>query len=104
MDKDFLPISAAKLVGNERAYVLDCIDSSWISSTGDYVNRFKRAFAEFCGTEHAVTCSNGTTALHLALLALGVGPGRRGHRPHVDLRGHGQCRRLLRREASVRGQ
>ena len=74
MDKDFLPISAAKLVGNERQYVLDCIDSSWISSTGDYVNRFERAFAEFCGTEHAVTCSNGTTALHLALLALGVGP------------------------------
>jgi perosamine synthetase len=75
MDKEFLPISAARLVGNERKYVLDCIDSSWISSTGDYVRRFEEGFAGFCGVEHAVTCSNGTTALHLALLALGVQPG-----------------------------
>ena len=51
------------------------MQTSWISSLGKYVTGFEEAFAEFCGTEHAVTCSNGTTALHLALLALGVKPG-----------------------------
>jgi perosamine synthetase len=54
---------------------MDCLDSTWISSRGQYVERFETGFAEFCGAEHAVSCSNGTTALHLALLTLGVGPG-----------------------------
>jgi len=73
--QEFIPISNPALVGNELKYVTDCVQSSWISSVGTYVQRFEEAFAEFCGTEHAVTCSNGTTALHLALLALGVRPG-----------------------------
>lgn len=71
---DFIPLAAPKLAGNERRYVLDCLDSNWISSTGEYVDRFEAAFAEFCGTKFAVACCNGTTALHLALLALEVGP------------------------------
>lgn len=70
-----IPVAAPALVGNERKYVMDCLDSTWISSTGKYVDRFEQAFAKFCGVKHAVSCSNGTTALHLALLALGVGPG-----------------------------
>jgi perosamine synthetase len=70
----FIPVAAPVLAGNEKKYVLDCLDSTWISSTGVYIDRFEKAFAEFCGTKHAVTCSNGTTALHLALMALGVGP------------------------------
>jgi len=74
-DDEFLPVAAPILVGNEREYVLDCLESSWISSTGAYISRFEQAFAEFCGVQHAVTCTSGTTALHLALLALGVGPG-----------------------------
>lgn len=74
MDK-FLPVAAPALVGNERAYVLDCIDSTWISSTGKYIDKFESGFAEFCGVKQALTCCNGTVALHLALLALGVGPG-----------------------------
>jgi perosamine synthetase len=73
--QEFIPISNPALVGNELKYVTDCIQTSWISSVGTYVQRFEEAFAGFCGTEHAVTCSNGTTALHLALLALGVEPG-----------------------------
>jgi perosamine synthetase len=72
---EFIPISHPALIGNDLKYVTDCVQSSWISSVGTYVQRFEEAFAEFCGTEHAVTCSNGTTALHLSLLALGVGPG-----------------------------
>jgi perosamine synthetase len=73
--RGFIPVAEPALVGNERAYVLDCLDSTWISSRGAYIGRFERAFAEFCGVRHAVACSSGTAALHLALLALGVGPG-----------------------------
>jgi perosamine synthetase len=60
---------------SEKAYVMDCLDSTWISSSGKYVDRFESEFAEFCEAKHAISCSNGTTALHLALAALGVGPG-----------------------------
>src|SRR5215204_3098486 len=70
-----IPVAAPVLAGREREYVLDCLDSSWISSTGRYVEEFERAFAEFCGVRHAITCCNGTVAVHLALLAAGVGPG-----------------------------
>jgi perosamine synthetase len=73
--KRFIPVAAPALVGNEKEYVLDCLDSTWISSNGKYIDRFESAFAEFCGVKHAVSCCNGTVALHAALLALGVGPG-----------------------------
>jgi len=73
--KKFIPVAAPSLVGNEKKYVLDCLESTWISSIGKYVDRFEEAFAEFCGVKYAISCSNGTVALHLALLALGVGPG-----------------------------
>lgn len=73
--KRFIPIAAPVLVGNESMYVLDCLESTWISSTGQYIERFESAFATFCGVKHAVSCCNGTVALHLALMALGVGPG-----------------------------
>jgi perosamine synthetase len=70
-----IPISKPSLSGNELQYVTECMTSGWVSSVGTFVTRFETAFAEYCGAEHAVTCSNGTTALHLALLALGVKPG-----------------------------
>jgi perosamine synthetase len=63
------------LNGNERKYVMDCLDSNWISSTGKYIGAFEEAFARFCGVKHAVSANNGTTALHLALVALGLQPG-----------------------------
>ncbi len=71
----FVPVAAPVLNGNERKYVLDCLESTWISSSGKYVELFEERFAEFCRAKYAIACSNGTTALHLALLALGVGPG-----------------------------
>jgi perosamine synthetase len=71
----FIPVAAPALIGNEKEYVLDCLDSTWISSSGKYIDRFEAVFAEFCGVKHALTCCNGTVALHVALLALGVGPG-----------------------------
>lgn len=70
-----VPVAAPDLTGNEAAYVEDAIRSSWISSTGHYVDRFEAEFAELCGTSAALGVCNGTVALHLALLALGVRPG-----------------------------
>lgn len=70
-----IPVAAPMLVGNEKAYVIDCLDSTWISSTGKYVERFESTFADFCGTRYAISCCNGTVALHLALVALGLKSG-----------------------------
>ena len=75
MDAKFIPVNNPIMDGNERAYVMDCLDSSWISSSGKYIDQFEEAFARFCNSKHAIACSNGTSALHLALLALGVSPG-----------------------------
>ena len=75
MDRPFIPVSAPMLAGNEKAYVMECLDSTWISSSGRFLEDFQKEFARFCGVEHAIAVSNGTTALHLALVALGVGPG-----------------------------
>lgn len=61
--------------GNEKKYLNDCIDTGWISSNGKYVNKFEEEFAKYCGTSYAVTCMNGTVALHLALMALGIKEG-----------------------------
>ncbi len=70
-----IPVAAPVLNGNERAYVLDCIDSGWISSVGRYISAFESAFATACGTRHAIGCCNGTAALHLLLHGLCIGPG-----------------------------
>jgi perosamine synthetase len=70
-----IPVAQPMLAGNERKYVLDCLDSNWISSAGKYIGQFEDAFASYCGVKHAVATNNGTTALHLALVALDVQPG-----------------------------
>jgi perosamine synthetase len=70
-----IPVYRPDLTGNERRYVLDCVESGWISSNGDYIARFERAFAEFTGARHAIAVCNGTVALHLALHCLGIGAG-----------------------------
>jgi perosamine synthetase len=70
-----IPVFAPWLSDNVRRYVLDCVDTGWISSLGEYVKRFERDFATFCEARHAVATSNGTTALHLCLATLGIGPG-----------------------------
>jgi perosamine synthetase len=70
-----LPVTEPSLGGNELKYVSDCIASNWISSQGHYIGQFERMFAEHLGIEHAVATSSGTAALHLALAALGIGPG-----------------------------
>jgi perosamine synthetase len=73
--KTSIPVAAADMSGNELKYVSEAISSSWISSTGPYVTRFEQEFAAACGTKAAVAVCNGTVALHLALLTIGVRPG-----------------------------
>ncbi len=70
-----IPIYQPSLLGKEKEYVNDCLDSSWISSKGKYINQFETAFAGFVGVKYAASVCNGTVAIHLALIALGIGPG-----------------------------
>jgi len=74
-EKLFIPVSKPSLIGREKEYVQDCLDSTWISSNGKYIDLFEKKFAEYLGAKHALSCCNGTVALHLSLLALGIGPG-----------------------------
>jgi len=70
-----IPLCEPCLDGNARRYVDDAVATGWVSSVGAYVDRFEADFAATVGTPHAVATSSGTTAIHLALTVLGVGPG-----------------------------
>jgi len=70
-----IPVCEPLLTGKEIEYVSDCITTNWISSKGKYIEKFENGFAEYCGTKHGISASNGTTALHLALASLGIGRG-----------------------------
>jgi len=70
-----IPVAAPVLDGREAEYVQECLETGWISSIGRFIEAFEGQFADYCGVKHAVACNNGTTALHLALVALGVKPG-----------------------------
>lgn len=70
-----IPVYQPSLTGNEKKYVNDCLDSNWISSKGKYVSLFEKEFANYVDVKYATGVSNGTVALHLALLALGIGQG-----------------------------
>ena len=74
-DKQHVSLAQPQLNGNEYKYLMDAFLSSWISSIGKYITLFEEKFAEYCGVQYGVTTSNGTTALHLALTALGIGKG-----------------------------
>jgi perosamine synthetase len=70
-----LPVMEPTLGGNELKYLADCITSNWISSQGNYVRKFENELASYHDVPYALATSSGTTALHLALIAAGVGPG-----------------------------
>lgn len=70
-----IPVADTLLDGNELRYVTECVQSNWLSSIGPFVGRFEQAFARAAGCEFGIACANGTVALHLALAALGLGPG-----------------------------
>lgn len=70
-----VPVAEPYLKGNEFKYAMDALLSTWISSNGKYIKEFEDEFSAYCGCKYGVATSNGTTALHLALLALGIGHG-----------------------------
>src|SRR6476620_11350277 len=72
---EHIPVYRPDLSGREREYVLECLDSSWISSIGSFIDRFESQFGAYVGSPNAIAVSNGTVALHLAFHCLGIGPG-----------------------------
>jgi perosamine synthetase len=70
-----VPIASVDVNGNEEKYVIDAIRTTWISSTGAYLDRFEKEFAELCNSKSAIAVCNGTVALHLALLGMDIRPG-----------------------------
>src|SRR6516165_2471809 len=71
----FFPVSRPSLTELETEYVTRAIESGWVSSSGPYIEEFEERCAKFCGSKFAVSVSNGTLGLHLAMKALGLGPG-----------------------------
>jgi perosamine synthetase len=74
MDKP-IPVYAPSLGEQEWQNVRQCLESTWISSRGEFITRFEKAFADYVEVEHALSVCNGTVAVHLVLLGLGIGPG-----------------------------
>jgi perosamine synthetase len=70
-----IPVCEPVLDGREMKYVTDCMETNWISSAGKYISLFEEKFSQYCGVPFGVACSNCTTALHMSLVALGIGPG-----------------------------
>ncbi|CAA6819528.1 MAG: Bacillosamine/Legionaminic acid biosynthesis aminotransferase PglE; 4-keto-6-deoxy-N-Acetyl-D-hexosaminyl-(Lipid carrier) aminotransferase [uncultured Sulfurovum sp.] len=70
--KDFLPLHEPRFIGNEKKYVNEAIDSTFVSSVGKYVIEFEEMMAKFVGSKYAVATSNGTSALHIGLKLVGV--------------------------------
>lgn len=73
--KMLIPIASPVIGKEEEKLVLEGLRSGWVSSIGKFIQQFENEFAKFSGTKYAVTTSNGTSALHLALVAAGIGPG-----------------------------
>lgn len=68
----FIPLHAATFAGNEKKYLEECIDTTFVSSVGAFVTRFEEQMAQFTGATRAVVCVSGTNALHMALMLVGV--------------------------------
>lgn len=73
-NQDFIPLHEPRFMGNEKKYLNECIDSSYVSSVGKFVDEFEKKLTEYTGAKYAVACVNGTNALHMALLVGGVLP------------------------------
>ncbi len=73
-NREFIPLHEPMFIGNEKKYLNDCIDSTFVSSVGEYVNRFEQMMVDYTGAKHAIAVVNGTAGLHLALVIAGVKP------------------------------
>lgn len=70
--EEFVPLHVPRFVGNEKKYLNECIDTTFVSSVGKFVDRFEEMVTEYTGAKKAVVCVNGTNALHMAMLLVGV--------------------------------
>lgn len=70
-----IPVNRPVFDGNEKKYLIECIESGWISSEGPFVEKFERGFSTLMGCDHGVAVCNGSVAIDVALAALGIGPG-----------------------------
>lgn len=70
--QDFVPLSVPKFIGNEKKYLEECIDTTFVSSVGKFVDRFEEDMAKYTGAKKAVVCVSGTNALHMSMLLAGV--------------------------------
>ena len=70
--QEFIPLHEPRFVGNEKKYVMDCIDSTYVSSVGKYVYLFEEKIKDFTGAKYAIATTNGSAALHLSLVLAGV--------------------------------
>lgn len=68
----FVPLSVPQFIGNEKKYLEECIDTTFVSSVGKFVDRFEEMVAEYTGARKAVVCVSGTNALHMAMMLVGV--------------------------------
>ncbi len=75
MSEKRIPLAEPYLGGNEARYLMECVETNFVSSVGPFVDRFEQEFEAFVGSPHAVACSTGTAAIHVALRVAGVGPG-----------------------------
>jgi perosamine synthetase len=75
MTEEFIPVNTPLLDGNEKKYLIDCINSGWISSEGPYVEKFEAEIAKRFNRKYAIAVTNGTAAIDLAIEALDIGPG-----------------------------
>lgn len=70
--QEFIPLHEPRFIGNEKKYLNDCIDSTFVSSVGKYVDTFEKEFAKTVGSKYAIATVNGTAALHISLILAGV--------------------------------
>lgn len=71
-NKDFIPLSVPVFAGNEKKYLEECVDTTFVSSVGKFVDRFEEEMARYTGAKKAVVCVSGTNALHMSLMLVGV--------------------------------
>ena len=70
-----IPVCVPLVGKTEEKYLKDCIKTNWISSAGKYIKKFEDSFSDYCGQKYGITTTNGSSALHLAVAALGIGKG-----------------------------
>lgn len=72
---EYIPLNSPNLSGNERKYLLECIETGWVSSEGPFIEKFEHSYAKYVGRTHAIAVSSGTAAIDIAVSSLKIGEG-----------------------------